>query len=257
MGETAVVVPVPEAEPAVGRHRRAHTPSGADGMPAHITILVPFADGAGLGAEVVGDLGETLADFAPFRFAITRLARFAGPPSVLYGAPEPAAPFVRLTDRLHDRFGFPPYGGLHTTVIPTPHDRHQARRHGARPHRSRRRAGASDRVLGGCMRGVGARRRLVAGDAPDSVRVGRERCRCPVRWRSTTISCESGLAGVVVLSPANARVPCTGTRLRPARTHPSPSAAEAVRASARPGGRRRPGRQTDLIPAAGRPAART
>jgi hypothetical protein len=87
-------------------------------MPAHVTILVPFADGAGLGAEVVRDLGETLADFAPFRFAITRLARFAGPPSVLYGAPEPAAPFVRLTDRLHDRFGFPPYGGLHTTVIP-------------------------------------------------------------------------------------------------------------------------------------------
>jgi hypothetical protein len=41
--ETAVVVRAPEAEHAIEAHRRAHTPSGADGMPAHITVLVPFA----------------------------------------------------------------------------------------------------------------------------------------------------------------------------------------------------------------------
>jgi 2'-5' RNA ligase superfamily len=118
MGETAVVVRVPEAEPAVGRHRREHTPSGADGMPAHVTVTVPFADSTALGAGMVGDLRETLVAFSPFRFGIRRLARFAGPPTVLYGAPEPAAPFVCLTERLCDRFGFPPYGGRHTTVTP-------------------------------------------------------------------------------------------------------------------------------------------
>lgn len=48
--ETAVVVRVPEAEHAIEAHRRAHTPSGADGM---LTVLVPFADSALLVAGMV------------------------------------------------------------------------------------------------------------------------------------------------------------------------------------------------------------
>jgi 2'-5' RNA ligase len=87
-------------------------------MPAHVTILVPFADSALLSAGMVREMREALAEIPPFRFAITRLGRFVGPPSVLYGAPEPAAPFVRLTEQLRDRFGFLPYGGRHSTVIP-------------------------------------------------------------------------------------------------------------------------------------------
>ncbi len=51
--------------------------------------------------------------------------------------------------------------------------------------------------------------------------------------------------------PLDSGFTCTGTRLRSARAQPSPHA-EAARASARPGGRRRPGRQTDLIDAADR-----
>ena len=116
--ETAVVVRVPEAEPAIGAHRREHTPDAANGMPAHMTILYPFADSAVLVAGMVRELRETLAGIPAFRFAINRLARFTEPPSVLYGAPEPAAPFVRLTERVRDRFGFLPYGGQHATVIP-------------------------------------------------------------------------------------------------------------------------------------------
>ena len=116
--ETAVIVRVPEAEQAIGVHRRKHTPSGADGMPPHVTILVPFADSALLVAGMVRELRETLADFSRFRFVINGLARFEGPPSVLYGAPDPATPFVRLTERLRDRFGLQPYGGHVDTVIP-------------------------------------------------------------------------------------------------------------------------------------------
>jgi 2'-5' RNA ligase len=118
MPETAVVIRVPEAEPAIGPYRLEHTPSGEDGLPAHVTLLVPFADSALLVAGMARELGEMLMQFSRFRFAITRLARFDGPPTVLYGVPEPAAPFVRLTERLSDRFGFPPYGGEHATVIP-------------------------------------------------------------------------------------------------------------------------------------------
>ena len=84
---------------------------------------------------------------------------------------------------------------------------------------------------------------------PSAVRPWTDRPRCRSGRRSTTIQHESGLAGVVVLSPAQGWVACTGTRLRSARAQLS-LPAEAARASARPGGRRRPGRQTDLIPAA-------
>jgi 2'-5' RNA ligase len=118
MAETAVVIRVPEAEPLIGPYRRAHTPSGAEGVPAHVTILVPFADSTLLAAGMLRELRETLAEFSPFRFAINRLARFPGPPGVLYGVPSPDAPFVRLTERLRFRFGFLPYGGEHTSVIP-------------------------------------------------------------------------------------------------------------------------------------------
>ena len=41
-GATAIVVPVPEAEAVVGDWRRLHTPSGAEGVPAHVTLLAPF-----------------------------------------------------------------------------------------------------------------------------------------------------------------------------------------------------------------------
>jgi hypothetical protein len=47
-------------------------------MPAHVTVLVPFADSALLGVEMVRELRETLAAFSRFDFAIVRLARFAG-----------------------------------------------------------------------------------------------------------------------------------------------------------------------------------
>jgi hypothetical protein len=39
---SAVVVPVPEAEPRVGALRTALDPSAALGVPAHVTILYPF-----------------------------------------------------------------------------------------------------------------------------------------------------------------------------------------------------------------------
>src|SRR5436189_2563688 len=64
------------------------------------------------------ELQGALAEHPPFRFTINRLARFVGPPSVLCGVPEPGDPFIRLTERLRDRFGFLPYGGQHTTVVP-------------------------------------------------------------------------------------------------------------------------------------------
>ena len=118
MDETAVVVTVPAADAVVSRFRREHTPSGAEGMPAHVTVLFPFVDPARLEAGMLDALGRELAAFPPFELTLAALRRFDGPPAVLYLAPAPSEPFVAMTRALGARFGILPYGGEHADVIP-------------------------------------------------------------------------------------------------------------------------------------------
>jgi 2'-5' RNA ligase len=118
MTETAVVVPVGEAERVVGDWRRTLTPSGAEGMPAHVTVLTPFADGARLRAGMLEELDAELRRFPRFAFLAARTARFTHPHEVLYLAPEPAEPFVRLTQAVAERIGIPPYEGAYDDVVP-------------------------------------------------------------------------------------------------------------------------------------------
>jgi 2'-5' RNA ligase superfamily len=117
VAETAIVVIVPEAEPAVGRWQRQHTRAGADGMPPHVTLLIPFADSESL---PLAEVGEVLGGFAPFAFALTEPRRFVGPDAaVLWLAPEPAALFVALTEALARRFpDYQPYGGVFDEIVP-------------------------------------------------------------------------------------------------------------------------------------------
>ena len=112
MGETAIVVLVPEAEPLVGGLRRAHTEEGAHGMGAHVTLLYPFGDDAD-GARRV------LAAFRPFAFALTAALRFPENPAVLYLQPVPDAPFRAMTAALVAAFPeHLPYGGKYADAIP-------------------------------------------------------------------------------------------------------------------------------------------
>ena len=81
----------------------------ANDLPAHVTVLVPAPD------DVVA-LTEVLAPFGPFDVRFARLDRF---PGLLWLAPEPAEPFVSLTEAVVGRFpSFPPYGGLYPSIIP-------------------------------------------------------------------------------------------------------------------------------------------
>jgi hypothetical protein len=41
---SAVILPVPEVEPVIARHRMRHDPSAARGIPAHVTLSFPFLD---------------------------------------------------------------------------------------------------------------------------------------------------------------------------------------------------------------------
>jgi 2'-5' RNA ligase len=120
VAETAIVVPVLEAEPAVGLFRRLYTVEGADGMPAHITLLYPFTDTDLLDETTLERVQATLADFAPFEAELTRIARFDRPEDiVVWVAPEPVEPFAAMADALAAEFPeHPPYGGKYVSIVP-------------------------------------------------------------------------------------------------------------------------------------------
>ena len=113
---SALMIPVPGAEPLVQAWRARYDPSAAMDVPAHITLLVPFLPPDRIDGQVVEELHSFFAGAAPFSFRLARLARF---PEVLYLAPEPEAPFTQLITALARRYPeTPPYGGAFEEVIP-------------------------------------------------------------------------------------------------------------------------------------------
>lgn len=103
------MIAVPEAEPHVGALRARYDDAAVNGVPAHVTLLFPFGD-------LDDGLEELFARFEPFDFALTRVERW---PGALWLAPEPAARFSELTRALSERYPeYPPYEGIHETVIP-------------------------------------------------------------------------------------------------------------------------------------------
>jgi 2'-5' RNA ligase len=115
--ESALLVPVPEAEACVRRHRFRYDSIALRGVPAHITVLFPFMPPDAITDEALHRVREVLARYSAFRFSLRRLERF--PEGALYLGPDPAEPFIRLTAALVE--GFPtyrPYGGAYADVIP-------------------------------------------------------------------------------------------------------------------------------------------
>lgn len=113
---TALIVVVPEAEPVVAPLRLRYDPSARLGVPAHLTVLFPFAPRDALSREHLDGLAAVLAAVEPFAFELRTIARF---PATVYLEPAPAAPFAALTAAIARRFPeHPPYGGRFPTVIP-------------------------------------------------------------------------------------------------------------------------------------------
>ncbi len=113
---SAFVVRVPAAEPMVRDLRAQHDAATALGVPAHITVLVPFMDPAQLGDAVLARARTALEGVPAFAFVFDRVGRF---PETAYLAPTPAQPFIAMTQALVAAFpGFLPYGGAHADVVP-------------------------------------------------------------------------------------------------------------------------------------------
>jgi 2'-5' RNA ligase len=119
LAETAVAVIVPEADALVSRWRRVHTRDGAEGMPAHVTLLYPFVPTESLTPEHVATAANVLAEFPPFDLTLTR-CRFFGPPEpTLWLEPTPAEPFLAMIGALARVFpDHPPYGGMYERIVP-------------------------------------------------------------------------------------------------------------------------------------------
>lgn len=115
--ESALVVPVPDAEPIVGRWREGLDPSCLWGVPAHITVLYPFVPPDGLDDGVVNGLSDVFADAKGFDFRLQEVRWFGE--EVAWIHPEPPEPFAELTGLVASRWpDYPPYQGAFTEVIP-------------------------------------------------------------------------------------------------------------------------------------------
>src|SRR5262249_22522617 len=92
--ESALLLPVPEAEPCVQRHRLRHVSAALGWAPAPITVLSPSVAPAQISAPPTRAVGAVPAQFPEFPFGLPSLERF--PEGATYLAPDPADPFVRL-----------------------------------------------------------------------------------------------------------------------------------------------------------------
>ena len=115
--QSALLVAVPEAEPAVREHRARLDSSARDGVPAHLTVLYPFLPPASIDGAVLASLRRLFAGFAPFGVTLDRVSWFGA--DVVWLAPRDDEPFRALTGAAFAAFsGCPPYGGGYADVIP-------------------------------------------------------------------------------------------------------------------------------------------
>lgn len=88
--QSALGVLVPEAESLVKPLRDRYVPSVAEGVPAQITLLVPFKPPTAMTTDGLETLRQLFAGFRRFTFSLTELRRF----------PEVVSLARRLTPRL-------------------------------------------------------------------------------------------------------------------------------------------------------------
>ncbi len=118
VGRTALIVRIPEAEPAVRSWRDRIDPAAraGAGVPAHVSVLYPFLPESLIDASAHAGIAAALRPHHAFDVRFERTGRF---PGMLYLAPEPDAPLRRLTLALTERWPeVRPYGGRYPDPVP-------------------------------------------------------------------------------------------------------------------------------------------
>jgi len=112
-----LIIAVPESEASVAELRLAHDSSAPLGVPAHITILFPFAPPGDVDEEA---LERLVAEHSAFDFQLASLEHFDD--GVTYLAPVPFEPFVALIRAVAERWpAYPPYEGMFEVDAVIPH----------------------------------------------------------------------------------------------------------------------------------------
>lgn len=115
--QTALIVMIPEAEPAIAPLRAALDSSASWGVPAHVSVLFPFLAPDLIDESALAAVRETVRTLPRFDLTFARTAWFGD--QVLWLAPEPDRPLRDLTAALYARFPqTPPYGGEFDDVVP-------------------------------------------------------------------------------------------------------------------------------------------
>jgi len=115
-GQSAIVVPVYDADCAVSPWRQRYDRSALLGMPAHITVLYPFLDEPLLTGQVLERLRQDAAMSSAIEIRFSRMARF---PGYLYLKPEPVEGLRALICQFADRWPQTPrYGEAQQPIVP-------------------------------------------------------------------------------------------------------------------------------------------
>ena len=115
MLESAVILPVPEAEPFVERFRQLYDRAAALGVPAHLTLLYPFAFPEAALQES-GTLAEIFGAIDRFAFSLVGVRRFAETSYLCCDEPKR---FVAITETIAARWPqHLPYDGRFAEIIP-------------------------------------------------------------------------------------------------------------------------------------------
>ncbi len=115
--ESAVLIPVPEADRAVSRHRARLDRAAAWGVPAHLTVLYPFLAPSAITATTLAVLAEAVASVSAFDCQFAATAWFGQ--DTMWLAPRPEEPVRALTRAVAAAFpGYLPYGGAYDDVVP-------------------------------------------------------------------------------------------------------------------------------------------
>src|SRR3954466_12753022 len=100
--QTALIVPIPDAEPAVGPFRASLDRAASWGVPAHVTVLYPFLPPERIDEAVLAAVREIVAAVPRTDVSLSRGAWFGDP--VVWLAPQPDHPFRDLPSAVWRRF---------------------------------------------------------------------------------------------------------------------------------------------------------
>jgi 2'-5' RNA ligase len=113
--ESAIILPVPEVEPIVGRWRQQYDAAARLGVPAHVTLLYPFLPALAAIAEIES-LRTVCASIEAFPFCFTEVRRF---PSTVYLCPDKSETLAQVTRTFVRTWpDCIPYGGAHPDIVP-------------------------------------------------------------------------------------------------------------------------------------------